>query len=428
MNQIKDPVHIAEAEREVNILVVDDDPVMQAILASYLSRHKCTLTQITNGAEALRTIDNGNIFDLILLDVSMPEMSGYEVCQHIRKTHFPHELPVIMVTAKDQAEDLAKGFTSGANDYLIKPFSEEELLARIRIHLNLLNINRAYEKFIPHEFLRFLDKKSIVDVKLGDHVEKEMTVLFSDIRDFTSLSERMTPKETFRFLNSFLSQMEPIIMQQHGFIDKYVGDTIMALFPPDADEAVSASIAMLKKLKVYNEGRKRAGYMPIRIGIGLNTGLLMLGTVGGYNRMDSTVISDAVNLASRLEGLTKQFGVSILMSEYTLFGIEAPERFNVRFLGRVQVKGKQEIVSIFEVFDGDPEHLIEFKLKTKSKFNEALMLYFAKEFAQAAQGFNNILHMNPDDTTTKLYLRRSIQFMKQGVPDDWKGVETMASK
>ncbi len=416
------------AEHDVTILVVDDDPIMQEILAGYLSAKPYTVYRAASGEEALLTLNNGQQFDLILLDVSMPQMSGFEVCEHIRAHYPPHALPVIMVTAKDQTEDLTKGFASGANDYLVKPFSEGELLARVQIHLNLLDITRAYEKFVPYEFLRFLQRKSIVDVKLGDHVEKEMTVLFSDIRNFTALSEMMTPAETFGFLNSYLSQMEPFITEHHGFIDKYVGDTIMALFPTSSDDAVDASVSMVKRLKLYNEGRKRAGYKPIQIGVGLNTGELMLGTVGGRNRMDSTVISDAVNLASRLEGLTKLFGVSILMSEYTLFGIEHPERFQVRFLGRVQVKGKQEIVSIFEVFNGDAKPLFDLKLQTKSAFNEAIMLYFAKKFSEAAEAFENILHINPRDYTARFYLKRSIQYQAHGVHENWKGVETMVNK
>jgi hypothetical protein len=116
------------------------------------------------------------------------------------------------------------------------------------------------------------------------------------------------------------------------------------------------------------------------------------------------------------------------MSEYTLFGIEHPERFQVRFLGRVQVKGKQEIVSIFEVFNGDPKPLQDLKLSTKSAFNEAMMRYFAKKFSEAAASFEHILHTNPRDYTARFYLKRSLQFQAQGVPDDWKGVETMANK
>ncbi|MCZ0900498.1 adenylate/guanylate cyclase domain-containing protein, partial [Microcoleus sp. HI-ES] len=174
----------------------------------------------------------------------------------------------------------------------------------------LAQLNKAYERFIPHQFLQFLEKSSIIDVELGDQVQLEMSVLFSDIRDFTTLSETMTPEDNFKFINSYLSRMEPVINENNGFIDKYIGDAIMALFSGEADNAVKAGIAMLHRLAEYNEYCANAGCAPIQIGIGINTGSLMLGTVGGPNRMDGTVISDAVNLASRVESLTKNYGVS----------------------------------------------------------------------------------------------------------------------
>ncbi|MBD3308633.1 AAA family ATPase, partial [candidate division KSB3 bacterium] len=154
-----------------------------------------------------------------------------------------------------------------------------------------IELTNAYSRFVPREFLRLLEKKSIIDVQLGDHVEKEITVMFADIRGFTHLSEQLTPQENFNFINSYLSQMNQIIREHQGVIDKYIGDAIMALFPTSADDAVKCAIAMLEKLKRYNQGRKRAGYRPIQIGIGLNTGLLMLGTIGDQHRMEGTVIS-----------------------------------------------------------------------------------------------------------------------------------------
>ena len=163
----------------------------------------------------------------------------------------------------------------------------------------------AYGRFVPHQFLNLLGYESIIDVNLGDQVQQEMSVLFADIRDFTTLSETMTPQENFNFINAYLSRMEPAITSNNGFIDKYIGDAIMALFSDFADDAVKAGIAMLNILTNYNEDRQRVGYIPIQIGIGINSGSLMLGTVGGKSRMDSTVISDAVNLASHIEGLTK---------------------------------------------------------------------------------------------------------------------------
>jgi class 3 adenylate cyclase len=214
-------------------------------------------------------------------------------------------------------------------------------------------LTNSFARFVPREFLSFLGKKSITDIELGDQIEKEMTVLFSDIRDFTKLSEAMSPRENFLFINSYLSQMEPVIAKFNGFIDKYIGDSIMALFPTGADDALKACILMREKLKSYNLGRNKAGYAPVKIGIGLNTGKLMLGTVGGKNRMDSTVISDAVNLASRVEGLCKIYKAPLLITENTLNSLEEQKKHQIRFIDRVKVKGKEEPVSIFEVMDGE---------------------------------------------------------------------------
>ena len=419
---------IAEVEGEFNILVVDDEPVNQQVLANLLALKHYHVTQALNGMDALQLLASGKQFDLVLLDIMMPKMSGYDVARKIRETYLPSELPIIMLTAKDQVTDLVEGFLAGANDYLAKPFSKQELLARIRTHLNLSNINESYARFVPHEFLRFLEKDSILDVKLGDQVQKEMTVLFSDIRGFTSLSEMMTPEENFKFINSYLSTMEPVIAEYHGFIDKYIGDAIMALFPTSADDAVYGGIAMLKKLVPYNAGRQRAGYQPVHIGIGLNTGTLMLGTVGGKNRMEGTVISDAVNLASRLEGLTKLYGASILITDQTLAQLASPDQFNTRFLGKVQVKGKREAVSLYEVCDGDPENVIALKLQTASDFEAGLTHYFAREFRAATECFQHVLASNPEDKAAQVYLERAMQLAAHGVPDYWQGIEVMESK
>ncbi|HEY9848465.1 MAG TPA: AAA family ATPase [Leptolyngbyaceae cyanobacterium] len=224
----------------------------------------------------------------------------------------------------------------------------------------LAQLNKAYERFVPNQFLQFLNKSSIIDVELGDQVQLEMSVLFSDIRDFTTLSESMTPEDNFRFINSYLSRMEPVINENNGFIDKYIGDAIMALFSGEADNAVKAGIAMLHCLVEYNQNRVNSGYEAIQIGIGINTGSLMLGTVGGQNRMDGTVISDAVNVASRVESLTKNYGVSLLITQSTYSRLKNPSQYAIRTLDTVKVKGKSEAVTVYEVFDCDPLEIIPF--------------------------------------------------------------------
>ncbi len=388
------------------VLIVDDEPVNLQVLVNYLSLQNYSITQASNGQEALNLVANGFKPDLILLDVMMPKMTGYEVCEKLRE-HFPaSELPVLMLTAKNQVSDMVEGFDNGANDYLSKPISKNELIARIKTHMKLAKINIAYGRFVPHEFLRLLHKESILDVKLGDQLKREMSILFSDIRDFTSMSELMTPEETFQFINDYLSCLEPAIVEHGGFIDKYIGDAIMALFSQSADDAVKAGISMLTRLQEYNQSRHQLGKMPIKIGVGINTGDLMLGTVGGKDRMDGTVISDAVNLASRLEGLTKNYRASLLISHQTFLKLENPNDYAIRLLDRVQVKGKSEMVTVFEVFDADPPEIKAAKLLTQSAFEQAIFLYNQQQYREAAELLEDCLSKNPGDRVIEVYLER----------------------
>ena len=275
-----------------------------------------------------------------------------------------------------------------------------------RFTQKLSQLNLAFSRFVPRQFLQFLDKDSIVEVQVGDQVQKEMSVLFSDIRDFTQLSETMTPDDNFKLINSYLQCMEPTIVDNQGFIDKYIGDGIMALFGGEVNDAVNAGIAMLHRLRDYNQERRNQGDSPLRIGIGINTGSLMLGTVGGCNRMDTTVISDAVNLASRVEGLTKEYGVSLLISHHTFLGLQHPTDYAIRLIGQVQVKGKAELVTVYEVFDADSPEIKAGKLATLQLFTEALSFYHLQVFEQAAQGFEEVLRLSPRDRVAQLYLKR----------------------
>ena len=282
-----------------------------------------------------------------------------------------------------------------------------ELNCNLEISLTSeLEIAEATSRFVPNEFLAFLGCDSIVDVKLGEAVELEMSVLFSDIRDFPTLSEQMTPTENFKFINSYLSRMEPLIVENQGFIDKYIGDAIMALFSEGADDAVKAGIAMLHTLAEYNRERVSLGYVPVQIGVGINTGSLILGIVGGKSRMDGTVISDAVNLASRIESLTKNYGVSLLITQHTFERLRNPGDYASRVIDKVQVKGKSEWVTVYEVFEADLPEVKAGKLATLQLFTEALSLYNMKSFRQAAGLFADCLRQNPGDKVARIYLER----------------------
>ncbi|TVU52017.1 MAG: PAS domain S-box protein [Arthrospira sp. PLM2.Bin9] len=281
-----------------------------------------------------------------------------------------------------------------------------------RFTSELFELNQSFFRFVPHQFLQYLGKDSIVDVQLGDNVQQEMSVLFADIRDFTSLSEQMTPEDNFKFINAYLSHVEPAIAEYRGFVDKYIGDEIMALFSHSADDALRAGIRMLDLLAEYNKTRRRTDPTkptyrpPIEIGIGINTGKLMLGTVGGKSRMDGTVIGDAVNLASRLEGLTKNYGVSLLISHYTFVRLNHINEYGIRLIDHVQVKGKLEMVSVFEVFDADPPDLRAGKQATKTMFERGLLHYYLGEISEAIALFESCLEQNPQDKVAQIYLTR----------------------
>ncbi|MEM8543779.1 MAG: response regulator [Cyanobacteria bacterium P01_H01_bin.119] len=409
----------ALAPQNMQILVVDDEPINRQVIANHLLICRYGVAQAANGPEALAMLEAGLRPDLLLLDVMMPKMTGYEVCRSIRRTFPAHELPIVMLTAKNQVADLVEGLSAGANDYLTKPVSKDELIARIKTHVQLSKINLAYSRFVPQEFLQFLQKESIVDVHLGDQVEKSMSVVFADILDFTSLSEQMTPEENFCFINAFLSRMEPAIANHHGFIDKYIGDAIMALFSghgdrSSADDALQAALAMLERLRQYNQHRTAEGLSPIQLGIGINTGSMMLGTVGGKNRMDGTVISDTVNVAARIERMTRQFNVNLLISDQTFFQLQDANRYAMRVIDRVQAKGKQKFISVYEVFDADDPEQRAKKLITKTDFENALLSYYRRDYATALSGFQLCLAKHPEDVVAQIYLEKCRQFCLGG--------------
>ena len=217
-----------------------------------------------------------------------------------------------------------------------------------RTIVDLKDTNLSIERFVPQAFLAIVGKPSIVDVELGDNKREKMSILFSDIRSFTTLSEGMTPDENFAFINGYLERVGPVIRDHSGFIDKYIGDAIMALFA-NADDAVRAGLAMLVALERFNAERRAAGLEPIAIGVGINTGLLMLGTIGEKHRTDGTVISDAVNLAARVESLTKEYGKPLLISEFTLHELADPKAYDIQPVDVVVVKGKTRPVAIYAV-------------------------------------------------------------------------------
>lgn len=297
-------------------------------------------------------------------------------------------------------------------------------LTNARLFETQRKMTEAFRRFVPMQFLQILGRESILDVGLGDQVQKTMTILFSDIRSFTSLSEKMTPKENFDFINRYLEFVAPAIQENGGFIDKYIGDAIMALFPGDADSAVRAAIGLHKGLAAFNREWNSKGNSPIHIGVGLHTGSLMLGTIGFRERMENTVIADAVNLASRMEGLTKQYGAGILLTGETRNSMGGQGSVLLRLVDRVMVKGKHAPVEIFEIYECDPQEDRAAKSDLGGPFLAAMASYRSGDFQKAAEGFEAILARNPRDGAAALLARRSRKLLNDP-PAEWQGVVGM---
>ncbi len=292
----------------------------------------------------------------------------------------------------------------------------------------MLRIHEVTKKFVPIEFIRSLGKENLIDVKLGDQVERIVTVLFTDIRDFTSLSEKMTPEENFQFVSSFNARLGPIIRTNNGFINQYLGDSIMAMFPGTPEDAMHAAINMQKEVQELNKERSAEGLPLIRAGIVMNTGSIIMGITGDEFRLDAATISDTVNTAARIESLTKYYRSPLLLSEETLRHFTGQHRFHLRHLGSVKLKGKNKLLNIIECFDGYDQKDIDKKLKSLASFNEAMKFYRDQQFDNAAQIFQSILATDPEDKTVEFFRENAIRYLNEGVPENWTGAEEMATK
>lgn len=287
---------------------------------------------------------------------------------------------------------------------------------------------QAYGRFVPDEFLQFLGKQSMVDFQLGDHVSKEMAIMFSDMRSFTTMAEQMTPQENFDFINNYLQQISPEIRKHNGFIVKYIGDGVMAVFPDGVDDAIQAGIVKLEQLQKYNQSRKINGDIPLKIGIGIHVGDTMVGIIGDANRMQADALSDHVNLTARLEGLTKYYGVSLLISGDVVQRLSQPEKYHIRFLDRAIVKGRQEAINVCEVLDVEVEPVRSLKIQTMPIFEEGLEQYSQGNFAKAQVCFEQIVALNPADKPSQLYLERIEALLENSIPANWNGVWKFTQK
>lgn len=288
------------------------------------------------------------------------------------------------------------------------------------LNVTLTTMTQSFARFVPVEFLQYLQKQSILEVMLGDAILTSMTVLFMDIRNFTTLSEKLKPQEILNFLNSFLKNFQPVISQHNGVIDKFIGDAIMALYATNSSLAVKSAIYMREQLKEYNRYRMNKNYEPIDFGIGINSGDVVLGTVGSIDRMDTTVIGDTVNMAERMEELTKIYKVPIIISENSYKSLEKSHNFHIRKIDIIKFLGKKTPIGVYEVFDCDDDRTKDEKLRLKKVFDEAISLYLLGKFNEALKIFNDYTKEFPLDTVCNMYIKR-INLILQKKPTSWQG-------
>ena len=269
---------------------------------------------------------------------------------------------------------------------------------------------RAVARFLPTEFLELLGKKSVVDITAGDAAEYQMSVLFSDIRGFTTLTERMSPHELVDFLNRYFGAMVPLVRSNRGFVDKYIGDALMALYPGGVADGMASAVAMARRVTELPPAKGT----PLRVGMGLHDGRMILGTIGDPDRLDGTVHSDAVNVAARLQDMTKQLGATILTSAAVRSQLPDPDAYPSRFLGGYTLRGKTEPIGLYEVFACEDDASVERKLRSAARFGQAVAARERGDHREAAARLKELVAENPSDLPVGVLLRESLSRLMEG--------------
>lgn len=304
----------------------------------------------------------------------------------------------------------------------VKQYAYKSVLAKTSEE----KIRHIFQKYVPGEIIDEVLKTKGASLMVGK--KQTTTVLFSDIRSFTTISERLSAEELVASLNMYFNIMVGIIIEHKGIIDKFIGDAIMSIFgapvlhEDDPLQAVITAIEMLRSLDGFNKRQTKMGRPEFRIGIGLNTGEVVVGNIGSTQKLDYTCIGDAVNLASRLEGLTKMYGVSIIISESTFS--EAQSGINAREIDAVRVKGKLKPVKIYEPY----LDITEKREEGYKTFNEGIDLYRRKKFEEALRLFNRVNTVLEGDMPCSLYADRCNELIQNPPGEDWDGVYTAKTK
>lgn len=359
----------------------------------------------TLSKSALESLDQNQSFNT--------SQSGAQECQVLGE---------VLSRLINQLETEVKAKTQELNQKAIALTEENKIRRLAEAELQELNAKQqalveATVRFVPRPFLEFLGHSDLTRVQRGDSTRQGLGILFSDLRKFTSLAEGKTPEEIFDLLNAYLDEMVPSIHEEGGFVDKYIGDAVMALFPKSPYSSVKAGIGMFQALYEFT----RQSGIKLEMGIGIHWGEVVLGTLGSRNRWESTVIGDSVNLAARLEGMTKMYQCALIISENVVEGL-GDHSFQLRALDRVRVKGRSQPVAIYEVLDALPIEDIPTRTQYQDDLNQAQELYLKGHFENAAELLKQIVQNTPQDPLPQIYLERCEIMQKHPPTLPWDGV------
>jgi class 3 adenylate cyclase len=341
----------------LHILAVDDNPLNLELLTDIADANGYRVTTALNGLTALDLLQR-EPFDLVILDVNMPGMSGFEVCAKIKSDPATQHIPVLMLTALQDVQNRVQGLDAGADDYLTKPFSARELLARIETRRRAKSasdhlreeqaiIRKTFERFVSREVVEQL-LKDPTQVKLGGKLQ-ELTVMFADLENFTTISETTSPEQLLGILNTYHELTVRIIQQNGGIIDKFIGDAVMALYntplaQPDHILRAAKTALMLQSALVEFHQTVEPQFR-MKINIGLHTGLAVVGNVGSPELMDFTAVGDTVNVAARLQSYGHHGQITISQSVHDAIA----NQIQARRIGAINLKGRAEAITAYEL-------------------------------------------------------------------------------
>ena len=337
-----------------SLLVVDDNRVNRLLLGRALEQLGHAVAFAENGRQALEALQQRRV-DLVLLDIEMPEMDGYQTLAALAADPRLRDVPVVMMSSVEEVDSVARCIEMGAEDYLFKPVNPVLLRARVAASLEKKRL-----RDLQRELFRKFATAEVADEVLtaggsldGRYKQVEASVMFSDIRSYTSLSESLPPAETIELLNSYYTLTFDAIASHGGIVNQMLGDGLMAIFGAPVpladhrDRAVRAALEMLEMMDAFSQDRARRGAAEVRIGIGIASGPLIAGFTGTRQRMTYTGVGDAVNLAAHLEAHTKVLGRPLLIDENTCAGLG--DSFRIEAHGPTQLKTRREAVPVYSI-------------------------------------------------------------------------------